>query len=505
MSTKLLVLVCLVCAVVTQAASAGTITVAVGGGGDHEAIQPALDAAAEGDTVLVMPGTYAGEDNTVLDFAGTDVELRSANGAAETIIDCGNDATAFDIRDDDAGPACIIDGFTLTNGDRFSGGLVYCIYSSPTFIDCVFTSSFAYYGGAVYLYDSEASFTGCVFTGNTSEHGGAVQVERCSPAFTNCEFTLNTSTGEAGAIDCIWEASPTFIGCTISDNSAGSQGGGIRCYDHSSPTLTDCDLIGNSATSLGGGAFCDSTSAPTMTDCRLTSNTALIGAGMACLGNSDPTVIDCTFRDGTAPNGAGGVYTDYSSPTFDGCSFLDNTGQYGGGAYVYESSSTFTDCVFLRNYATNRSSDGGGIYIDRSATELTNCTFSDNGADTGGGSVHLWLADPVLTNCIIAFSTLGPAVFCEAGTESPTFICCDIFGNAGGDWVGCIADQATVGNNMSEDPLFCDRPGDDLTIYATSGCAEAHNPACGLIGALDVGCDSPVRPASWGSIKAMYR
>ena len=503
MSRKLLVLAVVISAVASGVANADTLVVDVGGSGDHTAIQPALDAAAEGDTILVMPGTYIGGENTGLDFAGTNVELRSTQGAATTIIDCedNNSTRVFEFLSGDAGPSCVIEGFTLTRGDRYTGGLVYCWLSSPTFIDCVFSDSYGTYGGALYICESTASFTGCVFTGNTSDHGGGAQVELASPTFTNCEFTLNTSNGEAGGVDVIWEASPTFTGCTFSDNFATTYGGGIRCYDHSSPNVTDCDFTGNTALGHGGGAFCDSTSSPTLTDCDFQSNTAGIGGGMSCVGNSSPTVTNCTFSD----NYKGGIYTDSSSPTFDGCLFLDNTAKHGAGAYCYLSLSTFTDCIFYGNYASGTGSDGGAVVCDYADIGLVNCTFSDNGADEGGGSVHCWNSDPVLTNCIIAFSTSGPAVDCDEGTESPVLTCCDLFGNAGGDWVGCISDQAGISNNMSADPLFCDRPGGDFTIDAASPCADAHSPVCGLIGALDVGCDSPVEAKSWGSIKAMYR
>ena len=69
----------------------------------------------------------------------------------------------------------------------------------------------------------------------------------------------------------------------------------------------------------------------------------------------------------------------------------------------------------------------------------------------------------------------------------------------------CIADQSGVSGNLSADPLFCDRPGNDFTIDAASPCAPTLRPPCGLIGALGVDCDSPVQAKSWGSIKAMYR
>lgn len=44
-----------------------------------------------------------------------------------------------------------------------------------------------------------------------------------------------------------------------------------------------------------------------------------------------------------------------------------------------------------------------------------------------------------------------------------------------------------------------------VTIDAVSPCAPDNNPACGLVGALGVGCDTPVEWTSWGSIKAMFR
>ena len=45
----------------------------------------------------------------------------------------------------------------------------------------------------------------------------------------------------------------------------------------------------------------------------------------------------------------------------------------------------------------------------------------------------------------------------------------------------------------------------DFSIDAGSPCAAAHSGGCGLIGALDVGCDTPVQAKSWGAIKSMYR
>jgi hypothetical protein len=103
---------------------------------------------------------------------------------------------------------------------------------------------------------------------------------------------------------------------------------------------------------------------------------------------------------------------------------------------------------------------------------------------------------------------VGEALFCGDVASDPALTCCDVYGNAGGDWVGCIADQYGINGNFSEDPLFCDMSGGDLTLCANSPCLPTGNSCGVLIGAHDQGCpdcSSPVKPTSWGAIKALYR
>jgi hypothetical protein len=77
---------------------------------------------------------------------------------------------------------------------------------------------------------------------------------------------------------------------------------------------------------------------------------------------------------------------------------------------------------------------------------------------------------------------------------------CGVFGNDGGDWIGCIAGQGTINDNFSEDPLFCgeDNPDEPFTLHSDSPCASENNPACGLVGARRAGCETPVKTTSWG-------
>ncbi|HYW68967.1 MAG TPA: right-handed parallel beta-helix repeat-containing protein, partial [bacterium] len=340
--------------------------------------------------------------------------------------------------------------------------------------------------------------------------GGCLYCEHCSSVFTDCTFSGNSSVHLGGAIYC-YDSGLSLTGCTFSDNSAPTGGGAMYSTDEPIPSP------GRRAYSSGevgrtypdGGGLRGDRVAPAAVGCTFTGNSGRFGGCVWCCAGSSPTFTDCSFSGNSAfgfESGAGGVmYSEQSSPVFTDCVMSDNSSNSGGAVYNWEGSPAFMNCVFSGNSASDRSGDGGALYLDNTSPAITNCTFSGNWSDRWGGSVHCWQADPVLTNCIIAFGSAGTAVYCEDGSESPVLSCCNLFGNAGGDWVECIEDQSEISGNMSADPLFCDRPGGDFTIDAGSPCAAPNSGGCGLVGALDVGCDSPVEPTSWGGIKAMYR
>ena len=208
------------------------------------------------------------------------------------------------------------------------------------------------------------------------------------------------------------------------------------------------------------------------------------GAGVEGGGSSTP-LLNGICSDNWAYEGGGATFTSASHATFVGCLFSGNSATAGGGVAVASgSSATLTDCTFSGNSAV---AFGGGLSFVWSLGTVVGCTFHGNGAPEGSG-VHSGYGSALeVQNCIVAFSTQGPGVGCGSFVI-PTLTCCDIYGNAGGDWVGDIADQYGVNGNICEDPLFCDPENGDFTITSDSPCAPDYNPECGLIGAWPAEC-----------------
>jgi len=205
-------------------------------------------------------------------------------------------------------------------------------------------------------------------------------------------------------------------------------------------------------------------------DCRFTGNTASTGGALHAYHQSAMTVIDCWFEDNESSYEGGAVtISEGAEGTLEDCTFVANVSDsYGGGAFA--------------SYA-----GGSGV--------LRGSTFYDNLAAAGGAGAAIRLGDGAnftVENCLIAFNQDGGAVHC--GTDATLSVSCsDIYGNTGGDWTGCIADQLLIPGNLAEDPGFCDTAGGNLGLIDISPCLPAFN-SCGVtMGAHGAGCQmSPV-------------
>ena len=170
----------------------------------------------------------------------------------------------------------------------------------------------------------------------------------------------------------------------------------------------------------------------------------------------------------------------------------------GGGLYAFHAATVVEGCTFVGNTSI---AWGGGFHAQYHGTApvtLDGCTFSDNGAPQGGAIYLRNGALVTVTRSILAFSAAGAAAHVNDGESQLTLACCDVFGNAGGDWTGAISDQAQASDSFSQDPLFCDAASGWLGLRTDSPCASANNPACGQVGALGAGCGFTLTVAADG-------
>lgn len=150
------------------AANADTIYVSWDGSGDYLTIQEGINAASDGDEVVVCDGVYTGVGNKDLDFCGMAITVRSENGPNRCKIDCEGHGRGFSFTQGET-PAAVVDGFTIRNGYADHGGGVYCNDSGPTIINCLITwnSGDEYNkGGGIYCVNSSAMIANCTIREN---------------------------------------------------------------------------------------------------------------------------------------------------------------------------------------------------------------------------------------------------------------------------------------------------------------------------------------------------
>ena len=181
---------------------------------DEPTIQAGIDAASDGDTILVADGTYVGSGNKDLDFNGKAITVESQNGAENCVIDCEDDGRGFYFHSGET-ESSVVSGFTITNGQAGWGGGIRCS-SSPTIINCRIISNTAENsGGGLFCALRSCTITNCIIIGNTAPSGGGIYCSYARPQITNCTLTGNAALYLQGQQICISHSSPTITNCIL--------------------------------------------------------------------------------------------------------------------------------------------------------------------------------------------------------------------------------------------------------------------------------------------------
>jgi hypothetical protein len=208
----------------------------------YPTIQGAIDAACDGDTVVVAPGRYL----ETIDFQGKAIVVKSSLGPERTIIDGGQNGSVAYFHSGESDKS-VLSGFTITNG---SGN---------------FLPAALYGGGVLCLFDSNPTICHNRISGNSAHLGGGVCTYYASPVIECNIVELNETTLFSGGGIIAVGRNAKIVGNVVRNNYAFEHGGGIAVFD-ARPLCLNNTVTANLAVGAGNGMYCSFFSAVTVTN-----------------------------------------------------------------------------------------------------------------------------------------------------------------------------------------------------------------------------------------------
>jgi len=436
----------ILCALVLLSAAAvtkaDTITVDLNGGADFTEVAPAVDAACQGDTVLVLPGYYQGAGSRNIDFNGKAIVLRSRDGRESTWLDPYSGFDNVLMFHSGESRAAVVEGFTVTGAVQSA---LVCDGASPTIRSCRFTNN-------------SSNNWSQMFT-RTNAVGGAAD---CSLLIEDCVFDNNYAEARIPTMSFHNCVGATIRGCSFVDNTEGysniydDPSGVIVFWQSSGITIEECDFTNND-----------------VQDCCVSAWGAL---GI--------DVVDCTFAGNVSSiyssSGEGLLhfedsrYVEISGCTVSGNLNTDNCVSMTGSSRV-----AIDRCTFVANGSAPSCSAEEVISID-TASGVISVSNSVLAFNDGLVPIACDGTLPTLSACCF-YETGDPDAMCEPYDPETLLLEDPLFcGFYAGDYTLCLNSPCLVPNN-------------DWGVQI-----GAHGWGCDA-------CDSPVEATSWGAIKAMFR
>jgi len=240
---------------------------------DYVEIQEAINVANDGDIILVKPGNYF-----AINLHGKSITIKGEKGPEETIIQ-GNGYCVVSFVSGE-GRDTVLKGFTITGGDAWEGGGIYCFGSSPTINGNVIESCIV----KCHLYHNPACgggiccrcFSRPIIVNNIIRNcratnfymkypvmsysfgGGLYLGYYCDAVILNSIVRRNSTVDWSLQLNCdgggmyCWEASPSVTNSTFSRNSASNVDRGgtpeVKAVGGRGPVMTN-SIIWNTSTS----------------------------------------------------------------------------------------------------------------------------------------------------------------------------------------------------------------------------------------------------------------
>lgn len=276
---------------------------------DYPTIQSAVDAAREGDLVLLPPGVYSGVGNRDIDFRGKAITVRGQGGPEGVVIDVERTQSAFYLHRGE-GRASRIESLTIINAAN--AGIIM-------------------FGGAATIKNCVIRQCGPISSGVLCESG-------CKALLEDCEISNNGSNFGGGGVRAIRSA-PVIRECRILDNNSSDVGGGV--YGYVSDLVIERTEIRGNRSFKGGGGVAVVAASPQLRSCTVTDNVAsAVGGAVGDGGGIHASqsflhIASSVITGNNARRHGGGIYLDRGDPTITNSTIAQNRAQVNGGG-VYQ-------------------------------------------------------------------------------------------------------------------------------------------------------------------------
>lgn len=385
----------------------------VGGSGQYQSIQQAINSAPSGATIKVAQGTYT--ENIIIKSSkniqlegGWNADFSSrSDDSALTVLDGGGHGSVLDIGVSNGINVILrIDAFTIKNGTSWQGGGVRVVAGRGAKIalllhnNVIMGNSSTNRGGGIFIESAggsiDATVTNSIITKNvTNNEGGGIRVNSCDGGTVVVTLTKNVITSNAVT--------------HLVEGEGGWDGGGIAAFASRSGattlTLTNNVITKNEA-GWGGGVFGYAWGPDAALSITLTNN--VIAGNRA--GGCGAGIFSCSGQTCPVSEPGGSVIWTLTNNTVTG-----NIANDGGSGIHIVSGSGFGDggliSLSMQNDIVwgNTDPHGGqqlvvGVAVGRSGVATAKASYSDVGfsiATHGGGAYtldHMINTDPLFAD-----------------------------------------------------------------------------------------------------------